>query len=178
MTVRAATADDAEAIAQVHVATWRVAYRDLLPEDEIRAISVEQRRGFWKSALSRPNAGKIDVAEDDSGIIAFCSYGPTRDKDADGAAEIYAIYVHPDKWGRGAGRLLCERALRAAVERGHNALTLWVVKGNERACRFYERVGFGLDGAARSNTRFLKTPFDEIRYRKAIETLVRGQSPN
>jgi ribosomal protein S18 acetylase RimI-like enzyme len=168
ITVRAATAEDAAAIARVHVETWHVAYRGLLPEDEIRSVSVEQRQGFWKGELAKSGPGKVDVAEDGAGIIGFCSYGPTRDKDASGAAEIYAVYVHPDNWRRGAGRLLCERARRAAGERGHDALTLWVVKGNERACRFYERIGFAPDGAARSNTRFLKTPFEEVRYRKAI----------
>ena len=166
--LRAATPDDAGAIAQVHVETWRVAYSGLLPEDEIRAISVEQRRGFWKGELAQPKPRMVDVAEDAGGVIGFCSYGPTRDKDAGALAEIYAIYVHPEKWRRGAGRLLCERALRAAAEREHSAITLWVVKGNERACRFYERLGFALDGAERRNTRFLKTPFDEVRYRKVI----------
>ena len=168
MNVRAATPDDAAAIAQVHVDTWRVAYQGLLPEAEIQSISVEQRRGFWTGALSKPNVARVDVAEDGKRVIAFCSYGPTRDNDDDGAAEIHAIYVHPDKWRRGAGRLLCERAMREAINREHGAMTLWVVKGNDRACRFYERLGFAPDGAARSNTRFLRTPFDELRYRKAL----------
>jgi GNAT superfamily N-acetyltransferase len=166
--VRPATANDAAAIAQVHVDTWRVAYQGLLPEAEIRSISVEQRRGFWTGALSKPNAAKVDVAEDGTRVIAFCSYGPTRDEDDDGAAEIHAIYVHPDQWRRGAGRLLCERAARAAIDREHNTLTVWVVQGNEPACRFYERLGFAPDGAERSNTRFLRTPFDELRYRKVL----------
>jgi GNAT superfamily N-acetyltransferase len=168
MNVRVATAKDAAPIAQIHVDTWRVAYRGLLPEDEIRKLSVEQRRAFWESELAKPGPRKVDVAEDGAGVIGFCSYGPTRDHDAGAAAEIYAVYVHPDQWRRGAGRLLCERALQAAAERGHESMTLWVVKGNERACRFYERIAFAPDGGARSNTRFLATPFDEIRYRKAI----------
>jgi GNAT superfamily N-acetyltransferase len=166
--VRPATAHDAAAIAQLHVDTWRVAYRGLLPEAEVQSVSVEQRRSFWSSALSKPSLAKVDVAVDDSGIIAFCSYGPTRDQDDDGAAELHAVYVHPDKWRRGAGRLLCERAVHEAIDRDHSAMTLWVVKGNDRACRFYERLGFAPDGARRTNDRFLATPFEELRYRKAI----------
>ena len=168
MNVRAATAEDAPAIAQIHVATWRAAYRALLPEEEIGKITVEQRTAFWRGELARPGPRKVDVAEDGAGVVGFCSYGPTRDNDAGGAAEIYAVYVHPDHWRRGAGRQLCERAVRAAAERGHDAIMLWVVKGNDRACRFYERIGFASDGGARSNIRFLATPFDEVRYRKAI----------
>jgi ribosomal protein S18 acetylase RimI-like enzyme len=168
ITVRAATADDADAIARVHVETWRAGYRGLLPDEEIGKITLEQRRAFWKGELAKSGPRKIDVAQDGIAVIGFCSYGPTRDNDAAGAAEIYAVYVHPDTWRRGAGRRLCERAALAAAERGHDAITLWVVKGNERACRFYERIGFRPDGGARSNTRFLATPFDEIRYRRAF----------
>ena len=168
MKVRAAAVADAPAIAQIHVEAWRVAYRGLLPDDEILKVSVEERRGFWQGALARSGPGKVDLAEDGAAPVGFCSYGPTRDDDAGTVAEIYAVYVHPEHWRRGAGRLLCEHAARAAAERGHEAITLWVVKGNERACRFYERIGFAPDGGARSNTRFLAAPFDEIRYRKAL----------
>ena len=166
--VRAATADDAAAIAQIHVEAWRIAYRGLFPEAEIESIRVEQRRQFWQGTLSRAGVSKVDVAEDPAGIIAFCSYGPSRDPDTAGSAEIYAIYAHPEKWRHGAGRRLCERAMREAIHRAHGVMTLWVVKGNDAACRFYERLGFAADGARRRNTRLLATPFDEVRYRKAI----------
>ncbi len=47
-------------------------------------------------------------------------------------------------------------------------MTLWVMTDNDRARRFYERLGFAADGAERSNTRLIGTPFAELRYRKAI----------
>lgn len=166
--IRSAKPGDAHTIAEIHVAAWRIAYRGLLPDEVIHSLSVEQRRGFWKGVLSKPSGSKVDLAEDDEGPIAFCSYGPTRDDDADGAAEIYALYVHPDKWRRQAGRALCEQALREAALRGHGAMTLWVVKGNESACHFYERLGFAPDGAERKNDQLLPTPFHEVRYRKVI----------
>ena len=167
ITLRAATAEDAGAIARIHVETWRAAYRALLPEDEIASITVEQRERFWQGVFSRPGGWRVHVATDAAGVIGFCSCGPTRDAD-DGQAEIYALYVRPEKWRHGAGRLLCEQAVSDAAERGHNAMTLWVLKGNAPARGFYERLGFAPDGAERTNTRFLKTPFDEIRYRKAF----------
>jgi ribosomal protein S18 acetylase RimI-like enzyme len=168
VTIRSAKPGDARGIAEIHVAAWRVAYLGLIPDEVIQAVSVEQRRGFWKGVLSKPAGWRVDVAEDEDGILAFCSYGPTRDDDVDGAAEIYAIYVHPGKSRRRAGRALCEHALHEASARGHRAMTLWVVKGNEPACRFYERLGFMRDGGERRNTKLLPTPFDEVRYRRVI----------
>jgi ribosomal protein S18 acetylase RimI-like enzyme len=155
MTVRAATAADAGAIARVQGDAWRRAFRGLVPLDVIPSVG-----------LARRGPGKVEVVEDESGIIAFCAYGPTRDDDV--SAEIYAIYVHPDSWRRGAGRLLCERAVAAAAQRDHREITLWVLKGNDPARRFYEQMGFAPDGASRCNTTFLTAPFDEVRYRKTI----------
>jgi len=168
MKLRPASVADAHAIAEIHVAAWRAAYRGLIADEVIRSITLEERRGFWKGVLLKPVGWKVDLAEDDDGIFAFCSYGPTRDQDADGAAEIYAVYVHPHKWRRQAGRALCEHALREAATREHDAMTLWVVKGNDPACRFYERLGFARDGAERTNSHLLPIPFDELRYRKVI----------
>ncbi|MBK5250869.1 MAG: GNAT family N-acetyltransferase, partial [Actinomycetales bacterium] len=48
-------------------------------------------------------------------LLGYVKPGPTRDDDADGPGlgEIYALYVHPDRWSRGAGHAL----MSAAIER-------------------------------------------------------------
>jgi len=78
------------------------------------------------------------------------------------------VNVHPARWRQGAGRLLCAHALREAAAREHTVMTLWVMSGNARARRFYQRLGFTPDGGERTNTQLIGSPFDEIRYRKAI----------
>jgi RimJ/RimL family protein N-acetyltransferase len=47
-------------------------------------------------------------------------------------------------------------------------MTLWILKGNKRAGRFYEALGFGLDGTERLDTHVIGAPIYELRYRKAI----------
>ncbi|MFN2645484.1 MAG: N-acetyltransferase family protein [Burkholderiales bacterium] len=168
MKIREATKADAHAIAEVHVAAWRSAYRGLLPDAVIAALTVEERRAFWKDMLAKTAASKVAVGESDGAIAAFCSYGPTRDADDPEAAEIYALYVHPAMWRQGCGRALCEHAWREAARREHTAITLWVMKGNDRALRFYEHIGFAADGAQRTDARLIDTRFDELRYRKPI----------
>lgn len=49
ITVRHATANDAAAIAQVHVASWQAAYRGLLPEALLVSLSVERRQRHWET---------------------------------------------------------------------------------------------------------------------------------
>ena len=164
MKVRAATPDDADAIARIHVDTWRAAYRGQIPESYLDALSVEQRARTWASTLARPGPGRVLVTEP---LTGFCFYGPSRDGE-DGVAEIFALYVRPDSWRQGAGRLLCDEALRDARSRECTSMTLWVLQTNERARRFYERIGYVLDGAERSNTRLTGSPLHEVRYRNSV----------
>jgi ribosomal protein S18 acetylase RimI-like enzyme len=160
MNVRAAAPADVEAIATIHVAAWRAAYRGHMPDAYLDSLTVEQRSTRWANALARSGPGHIAVAEQ-----GFCYYGPTRDKDLQGG-EIYALYVHPDAWRQGTGRALCQHAERHAASLELDTVTLWVLKANEPARRFYERMGYAPDGAERTNTRLIGTPLHEMRYRR------------
>ena len=51
VTVRGATADDARAIAEVHVASWRWAYRGQVPDRILDELSVDEREAIWRAAL-------------------------------------------------------------------------------------------------------------------------------
>ena len=169
LTVRGATRADARAIAEIHVAAWRAAYRDLMPQSYLESLSVAERAKMWEKTIAQPGPAQLALAELDGKLAGFCLYGPTRDR-VEGAdvAEIYAVNVHPARWRQGAGRLLCTHALNEAAGREHSAMTLWVMSGNVRALRFYQHLGFAPDGAARINTQLIGSPFDELRYRKAI----------
>jgi ribosomal protein S18 acetylase RimI-like enzyme len=141
-----------------------------MPDAYLAALSVDERANRWKSNLARPGPAKVSVAEINGEITGFCSYGPTRDKEPPDAAEIYSINIRPDSWGRGAGRALCAHALREAAAREHTVMTLWVLKENERARRFYERLGYQPDGAEKTDVALIGSPLNDLRYRKAIAT--------
>jgi ribosomal protein S18 acetylase RimI-like enzyme len=168
LTIRDATRVDARAIAEIHVAAWRAAYRGLMPDDYLASLSVEQRTAMWQAIMGKPGPAKLALAEFDGEITGFCSFGPTRDEAPSDIAEIYAVNVHPECWRRGAGRLLCEHAFREAAEREHTAVTLWVLKGNDGARRFYERLGYAPDGAEKTDTALVGSPLHDMRYRKVI----------
>src|SRR6185437_11184185 len=104
LTIRPANPADAPAIAQIHVDTWRAAYRGLMPDSVLDALDVERRAAFWKERLAH-NRGVAFVAWEAERIIGFCDLIPTRDKDAHGnsVAEIASIYIAPAHWRKGAG---------------------------------------------------------------------------
>jgi L-amino acid N-acyltransferase YncA len=144
--IRRASPNDARSVAEVHVRSWRHAYRGMLPDAVLDRQSVEDREAMWRDALTGSSFGVV-VAQDDRGVVGFASFGPSRDDDAgDGVGEVPAIYVEPAAVGTGVGRELLSAAASALREHGYRRATLWVLEVNERARRFYERAGWRWDG--------------------------------
>ena len=166
-TVRPATGADARGIAAVHVGAWQVGYRELLPQPVLDALTIDEREETWRGHLTDPaNDVRTIVADDEGEIIGFISLvGHARDDDAKpGTAEIPALYVHPTRWRTGTGLELMLVALSALRAAGADDVALWVIAANDRARGFFERCGFGPDGAARTG-RFGER---ELRYRLTL----------
>jgi len=49
--VRTAVVADAPFIARVHVRSWQVGYRGIMPDEVLDAISLEQREERWRQIL-------------------------------------------------------------------------------------------------------------------------------
>ncbi len=77
------------------------------------------------------------------------------------------MYVDPEAWGAGLGRALIVEAERRLAER-HPVATLWVLRGNTRARRFYEAGGWRPDGTERRDRRVWGAAVDEVSYRKKL----------
>ena len=171
LTFRQATVDDAHAIARVHVASWKKAYRGQLPDELLDDLSVDARTSRWKKILSDPAGGsRALVAEDDAEVLGFASFGRTRDADEDSTrvAEISAIYIHPDAWRQGIGGELLDRSLTELEREGFEVATLWVLESNRRGRDFYEAKGWRDDGGRKVDERPNVT-FHEMRYRTELD---------
>jgi GNAT superfamily N-acetyltransferase len=165
--IREATRMNADAIAEVHVTTWRAAYRDILPAAYLDSLSVEMRADRWYRSLTagRP---RVLVADVDDTIVGWIAFGPCRDADKDASwGEVEALYVLPAYWGAGVGRRLMESARRKLSDAGYTDALLWVLSENERARAFYGQVGFERDGSGRG-IQIARTPLIEVRYSCAL----------
>lgn len=132
-------------VARVHVRSWQVGYRGILPDAYLDGMRPEERAARY--TFGDPDPGKPDtiVAVDDGAIRGFVTTGPARDETG-GAGHLMALYVDPDAWGRGIGRILIARGRAELVRRGHREAVLWVLAANERAQRFYVADGWTIDG--------------------------------
>jgi len=133
MVPRPACPEDAGWIGRVHVAAWRQAYAGLLPADELARVTEAERAAFWRGAIAAGRS-RIMVVEG----LGFAAAGAQREAALAGAGwtgELYALYLLAGAQGRGLGRALFE-AVRAP-----HPFTCTVLDGNDRARRFYARMG-------------------------------------
>jgi ribosomal protein S18 acetylase RimI-like enzyme len=169
LTLRSARPEDAADVAAVHVRSWQVAYRGLLPDDYLAGLRPEDRMDRYTFGSTDPDAPWTTVAVDNDLICGFATTGPCRDGDADAGAtgELFALYVDPGMWGVGVGRRLMEEARAQLVRRRFTEGVLWVLVGNDRAQRFYDIDGWVPDDGRRTE-EIWGVRVDEIRYRRHL----------
>jgi GNAT superfamily N-acetyltransferase len=157
-------------VATVHVKSWQAAYRGLIADAVLDALDPGARSVTWRDLIEScdwPRQG-VWVAIEDGRIRAFVGYCPSRDKDAGPeTGEIAAIYAEPSVWGHGVGQALHAQAISELTDAGFSHVTLWVLRGNRRGIRFYERNGWRPDGHAQV-VAAEGVELDEIRYRHEL----------
>ncbi|MFB9234388.1 GNAT family N-acetyltransferase [Plantactinospora siamensis] len=163
--VRPARPSDADEIARIQLATWRVAYRRLLPKHVLDGMDEEFLAQRWRTAVATPPSDRhrvlvaVEQAEQ-SYLVGFVASGPADEQalapnepaDALGSdvAAITDLLVEP-RWGRrGHG----SRLLAAAVDlwRGDRltAAVAWAFEGDAATRKFLGSAGWEPDGAGRA----------------------------
>ncbi|MDO8108170.1 GNAT family N-acetyltransferase [Isoptericola sp. b441] len=161
--IRPATVDDADAIARVHLTSWREAYADVVDPATLDALDEAARTQTWRETIET-RRGSVLVADLEGEIVGFAHVGASRDEDAErGTHEIYAIFLEPSAWGHGVARELMRSLLADLPEA--DPVTLWALADNERARHFYRRHGFSPDGVERMETAG-ESSYLEVRYRR------------
>ena len=133
--IRQATEHDCSALGVIYCLSWKEAYKNILPDEYLSSLTVED---------STPK--KIDtvdnlVAEDDGVVVGVVNFGKARNKNCKNIGELRAIYVLPDYWMKGFGKMLFYSATKSLEELGFEEFFLWVLKGNYPARKFYEKMG-------------------------------------
>ena len=167
--IRAARVEDAAATAAIRVGGWQASYRGQLPDGLLDRLSVERDTLRFADHVGHLPAGRrVWVAELDREIVGFASTGPTRDQDGAGEAEIYAIYVRPDRYRCGIGGALLAHAVTDLAGQGYTRAMLWTLDTNSAARRFYEREGWRADGTSKAD-HLDEFELNEVRYRLDLQ---------
>jgi GNAT superfamily N-acetyltransferase len=156
MELRRAVPSDSLAVARVHVRAWQVGYCGLLPAAYLESLRPEDRAARY--TFDRPDGPRTTVAVAGGAVVGFSTIH---------GAELCALHVDPDSWGGGVGRALIARARAELAASGLAEAHLWLLAGNARAQRFYERDGWVTDGTRRTDTVWGIT-VDEFEYRRRL----------
>jgi GNAT superfamily N-acetyltransferase len=123
--------------------------------EELQFLASLNNAGDRDAMLANPDAielpveqiaaGGVFVAERHGAILGFSAVLPRTD----GATELDGLFVEPDAWRQGIGRLLVDHCAQLARTQGSGALH---VTGNPHAEGFYLACGFERIGTV--ETRF------------------------
>jgi len=136
LTIRAATIHDAEAIAHVHVQSWRTTYFGIVPEPYLASLNEADRVLTWRDWLTRDI--QVFVANLNGELVGFISGGALREPLPDYDAELFTLYLLQHAQGRAIGTALLKALAKSLHDKNFKSLAVWVLEKNP-AVRFYEK---------------------------------------
>ena len=152
VSVRVAWADDAPAIAELQLRTWRATYADLVPVDAL-PTDVEAAAASWRAALARPGdaRNRVLVALERNRVVGFAITSPASDPDCDQVAdaELAELTVDPGERGKGHGSRLLQASVETMQADRFTRAVLWAVATDDALRSFLTGAGWAADGAHR-----------------------------
>lgn len=147
LSLRTATAADADLIASIHSTSWQATYRGLLPDAFLDNEVTRERAAYWRARLNAPGADQrnVVIAELAGESIGFACV--ERQPESSWGVLLDNLHALPGHQGIGVGKLLMGAAADWARAQGESQLYLYVLEGNTPAIRFYERQGWRFAGA-------------------------------
>ena len=133
------TDDDKNGKGYVHWKSWHETYTGLVDPAYMEKLTLEK---CVDMAHRWPD--NILVAKAGDKVVGFVGYGKSGDDALADCGEVFAIYVLADYHGQKIGYDLMNAAFEKLAD--YKKIAVWVLKGNDRAIKFYERYGFRFDG--------------------------------
>jgi len=165
--VRPARPEDAEAVARIQLATWRIAYAQVIPESVLAALDEDAVAAQWRSAVVEPPTPRhrLLVAYEGAVTVGFAAIGPAAPEDVVGPGHesaapstdqwdtrtllVSALLVEP-RWGRrGHGSRLLAAVADVAREDGFTRAVAWALEADAATRTFLESAGWAPDGVGR-----------------------------
>jgi GNAT superfamily N-acetyltransferase len=152
VSVRVAWADDAPAIAELQLRTWRTTYAGLVPAEAL-PTDVDAAAASWRAALTRPGdaRNRVLVALERNRVVGFAITSPAADPDCDPVAdaELAELTVDGGERGKGHGSRLLQAAVETMQADRFTRAVLWAIASDDALRAFLTGAGWAADGAHR-----------------------------
>lgn len=136
--IREARPEEADLLAAIQRDASLAALAHIFPPERFPFPTPEVRER-WQHAVADPELTVL-VAERGGSLVGVAG---CRAEWLDG------LYVLPASWGKGVARELHDDVLERLRAAGSARGNLWVLEHNDRARRFYEKLGWRLNGDTR-----------------------------
>ncbi|PPA70765.1 GNAT family N-acetyltransferase [Jeotgalibacillus proteolyticus] len=138
--IREAIKEDALAISEVRIASWRTTYAGIVDPDFLEGMTPEKWAEAWAKGNKKEDSFTY-VAREAGSVIGFVIGGLERDKKyPDYPFEIYAIYLLQEHQGKGIGTKLIKRMADSLSGLGVGGVLIWAL--DENPCSsFYKKLG-------------------------------------
>jgi ribosomal protein S18 acetylase RimI-like enzyme len=142
--IRRALPEDAGNYTDCAISCWQAAYRGIVPDEYLNNMPADRdlKAEKYRESFAKPGDIQSYCVVSDGKMIGLLTIDIIN-------AEIWAIYLLEEYWGKGIGKEVLDFAISEMKRMKHSALFLWVLEGNGRAKRFYERNGFRFSGIKR-----------------------------
>ena len=121
----------------VHYMSWHETYVGLMSDEYLRNITLEKCVQMAHRFPENTLLVKIDGK-----VVGFSCV--RKGNDTEDTNEVIAIYLRKEYHGKKIGYALLKETV--SVFPIDSKIVLWVLKGNDKAIRFYERFGFVFNG--------------------------------
>lgn len=139
----------------MHVATWRWAYRDILPSEVLAGLDENVAAGAWRAAIATPPSDqhRVLVALEGGQSVGFTAFGPADEREPsdpdEPAVAVAALLVEPRWQRRGHGSRLTAALTDLARENGAVRVVAWTPEADAGSREFLVGAGWAPDGLAR-----------------------------
>ncbi|HBE9528915.1 TPA: GNAT family N-acetyltransferase [Clostridioides difficile] len=162
-----ATGENATEMGFIHSYSCKKAYKGIIPDNIIDEFTSEKRAEIFHNVIPKAEE-EYYLFKVDSIPAGFASLNKSHEENAPKyIGEIYSIYFHPDFWGTP----VTKKGLQFCIDRlrnlGYSYITIWVLKDNTRAIKFYKKNGFTCDDFEKEI--YIGKKLLEIRYSKKIQ---------
>lgn len=161
--IRPAVCGDELILAQIQTESWKAAFADILPPDELEKYTDLSKTVEMYTRILQQEfpAGLLLFVDGGPHCIAF--WGKSRTDLYPESAELICIHSRKGNWGKGYGSTMMDDVLEKIKAAGYQQVILWVFEQNLRARRFYEKHGFTM-------TEHRQNHFgaDEVLYQKQL----------
>ena len=150
--IRKATFEDAAEIANVHINSWREAYKGLISQDRLddRHLHFKNRYELWKRVTVDEKQTTLVAESKEHGVVGFVNGTLGRDEEYKDYVEVWCIYLLKKYHGKKIGFNLLKSYFDIHTALGHKKGYLWILADNP-TISFYEKVGGKFSGKTKDS---------------------------